>query len=109
MKIPSTALKSAGVLTLASTLMLAACGQGEQTRAGDRLDGDAAPTYPGEGGAGLVETPEGAPAGATAVPGLSGGPAEQTPGYGEPGGVPAEAHSDPAGQAGHSENAPPNP
>ena len=35
---------------------LAGCGGRDETQAGDRLEGGAAPTYPGEGAAGLVTT-----------------------------------------------------
>ncbi|MDP1618703.1 hypothetical protein [Phenylobacterium sp.] len=88
-------------------LALAACGQGETTQAGDRLDGAAAPTYPGEGAAGLVDNESGA---MTEAPGAdaAGGGTGQTPGYGEPGGAPSEAHSDMSSPPSVAENPPPN-
>ncbi len=88
-------------------LLLAACGQGDETQAGDRLDGAAAPTYPGEGAEGLVEMEnEGVENDA-----IDQAPEEslntgqgQTPEYGEPGGAPTEVHSDPVSPAGLNES-----
>jgi len=99
---------AAGLAAAASLgLLLAACGQGDETQAGDRLDGAAAPTYPGEGAEGLVEMEnEGAENDA-----IDQAPEDtlktgqgQTPEYGEPGGVPSEVHSDPVSPAGVSES-----
>jgi len=99
---------AAGLAAAASLgLLLAACGQGDETQAGDRLDGAAAPTYPGEGAAGLVENESGA---MTETPGgdTAGGATGQTPAYGEPGGAASEAHSDMSSPPSAAENPPPN-
>ncbi len=90
---------------VAAALALAACGDGDQTQAGDRLDGAAAPTYPGEGAAGLVEAPGEAMENAADAT-LDGGPAGQTPDYGEAAGVPSEARSDASSQPSHAESQP---
>lgn len=53
------------------------------------------PAYPGEGAAGLLEGQENASAYVNPVTptGQMGGPAGQTPGYGQPGGVPSRVAS----------------
>lgn len=93
-----------GLAAVASLgLLLAACGQGDETQAGDRLDGAAAPTYPGEGAEGLVEMENEA----VENDAIDQAPEEpvnagqgQTPEYGEPGGAPTEVHSGPVSPAG---------
>jgi hypothetical protein len=81
----------------ALALTLGACGRSDETQAGDRLDGAAAPTYPGEGAQGLVEIEE-APINEAPEQTVSGGQ-NQTPAYGEPGGAPTEVHSGPVSPA----------
>lgn len=82
----------AAVVALGATL--AACGGREETQAGDRLDGGAAPTYPGEGAAGLVTTDDAGAAETPTTPALPGGPAGQTPDYDEVGGVGSQIETD---------------
>lgn len=69
----------------ASLLALGAC------------DGGTAPPEPGEGAVGMVTT-EGAGAAQTpTTPALPGGPAGQTPDYGQPGGVGSQVQTQPDG------------
>jgi hypothetical protein len=84
----------------ALALTLGACGQSDETQAGDRLDGAAAPTYPGEGAEGLVEI-EKAPINEAPEQTVSTGQ-NQTPAYGEPAGAPSEVHSGPVTPAAES-------
>lgn len=81
------------VTGLAATgLLLAACGQGDPATTGGEMgvvDNEA----------GVMDTPPASP--------MVGGAADQTPAYGEPGGVPAEAHSQPGSQPSGSEMPPP--
>ena len=91
-------LSIAGLAALALTL--GACGQSDETQAGDRLDGAAAPTYPGEGAEGLVEI-EKAPINEAPEQTVSTGQ-NQTPAYGEPAGAPSEVHSGPVTPAAES-------
>lgn len=76
----------------AAGLLIAACGQGEPATTGADL--------------GVVDNEAGAldapPQGAT-----SGGGADQTPAYGQPGGAPSEAYSEPGSQPSGSEIPPP--
>ncbi len=77
---------------------LAGCGGRDETQAGDRLEGGAAPTYPGEGAAGLVTTDDAGAAETPQTPALSGGQAGQTPDYTEPGGTGAVIETDKSSQ-----------
>ena len=86
----------AAVVALGATV--AACGGRDETEAGDRLDGGAAPTYPGEGAAGLVTTDDAGAAETPTTPALSGGPAGQTPDYDEVGGVGSVIETDKSSQ-----------
>lgn len=86
----------AAVVALGATV--AACGGQEETQAGDRLDGGAAPTYPGEGAAGLVTTDDAGAAETPETPALSGGPAGQTPNYNDAGGVGSQIETDQSSQ-----------
>jgi len=75
-----------------AALLVAACGQGDPATTGSEMgvvDNEA----------GDLDAP---PAGA-----MTGGAADQTPAYGQPGGVPAEAHSQPGSQPSGSEMPPP--
>ena len=82
----------AAVLALGGAV--AACGGQDQPAAGARLDGGAAPTYPGEGAAGLVTTDDAGAAETPTTPALPGGPAGQTPDYDEVGGVGSQIETD---------------
>lgn len=88
---PRPRLGLAGALSAAG-LLIAACGQGEPATTGADLavvDNEA----------GTLDTP---PEGA-----MNGGSADQTPAYGQPGGAPAEAYSEPGSQPSGSEMPPP--
>ncbi|MDO8901801.1 MAG: hypothetical protein Q7V15_10635 [Phenylobacterium sp.] len=73
-------------------LLLAACGQGDPATMSSEQG-----LIDNEAGA-LNSPPDGT---------LSGGPAGQTPAYGEPGGAPSEAYSSPGSQPAVSEMPPP--
>ena len=95
---PSNPSAPGSVAILAGiALTLSACGPATP-EPGDQQDNAAAPTYPGEGASGLVDI-EKAPIDEAPEQTVSGGQ-NQTPVYGEPGGVPSEVRSGPVFPAG---------